>query len=364
MRTDTKIIREKMLHLIGIGVLGNMLSPAAIHLHAEAKFTRVLDRNPQDETKRQRREAWRRHGAKLVTSYEALLEESFDGIVICAGKNGDDVTILKTLLDMLKNKPNKSNKLFILHCSTVSAKFAQVAYDVCQKVSIEYVNYPLTGGTKGAQAATMLILCSGNLELYQKLAPLLSILGKPKYFNEDITTAAKVKLIGHLMVFNGLLGISSAVALQHQTIPLDQTAQSEFFDFLNQGAGGTRQWDVTIKPGICEDSWNTGFLLPHAVIDAIYTADLLISQDMPGMTVIPILQLANAFSYMLQHTSQLLATQALLQYLITFPTEMQAFIDRLYSTNPEKYLNNIIDGLPENLRVKVKLEVTAQDFIS
>ncbi|MCB9029941.1 MAG: hypothetical protein H6619_02740 [Deltaproteobacteria bacterium] len=77
--------------------------------------------------------------------------------------------------------------------------------------------------------------------------------------------------MGHLMVFNGLVGISSAIALhtEYFDVSLGDSSQSDFFDFLNSGAGGTKQWDLTASKGIKDGIWNQGFLIPHAVIDVI-----------------------------------------------------------------------------------------------
>lgn len=357
-----------MLRLVGIGALGNMLSPAAIHLSENSlygSFIRIYDHNPMNKDKQDRRDSWIAHGAQLVTSIEELIgKQDIDGVVICAGKNGDDLHLIATVLEKICNQYSEQNRPFILHCSTVSVDFVEQAYKACQKVNVQYVNYPLTGGAKGAKEATMLILASGDLQMYQRLEPVLNLLGKPRYFDHNISTAAKVKLIGHLMVFNGLIGMSSAVTLQETAIKLNPKQQTEFFDFLNQGAGGSRQWEVTLKQAISDEQWQTGFLLPHAVIDAIYTADLLIKSKMSIITILPILNLAATFTHLLQDSSnKQLATQTVLKAL-TQPKELDRFVEAIFDLNAENYLEKIILSLPNSLGEKVRIKVTVQDFFS
>ena len=203
------------IKLIGIGGMGLMLSPSAQHLEQDgpARFIRVHDRGTRDTRRDDCRNAWQKHGAQIVNDFESLVGEGdYDGVVICAGKNGDDCEIFKALVPLMQNSTN--NRPFILHLSTVSAGFAQQAAVFSQKNGIDYANYPLTGGPLGAETANMLILASGNESLYDRLEPTLQVIGNPKYFGNSITAGAEVKLIGQLMVFNGLMEISSAAALK------------------------------------------------------------------------------------------------------------------------------------------------------
>lgn len=356
-----------MLRLVAIGALGNMLSPAARHLAKNnniACFVRIYDRKRPGKDRQERRQNWLDHGAVIVGSYKELIgSDDIDGVVICAGKNGDDLPMIATLIKEIRQNYAAENRPFILHLSTVSVDFVENAYAACQDHHITYANYPLTGGVKGANEATMLILASGEEPLYDRLEPLLLLLGKPKYFDAQIATAAKVKLIGHLMVYNGLLGMASAITMQNKAINLSASKQTEFFDFLNQGSGGTRQWDVTFKQAIAHDAWHSGFLLPHAVIDAIYTANLLINNKLPAPSIMSILNVACTFSFILANEgADRLATQAILEVFIRNPNELDLYIEGRQDFNAQKYLDNIIHSLSEKLQKKVRLDVSKDEF--
>ena len=245
------------MKLVGIGGMGLMLSPSAKHLKqgGPARFLRIHDRGTKDDRRDMCRQAWKDHGADIVYDFESLVGDGdYDGVVICAGKNGDDCDIFRTLLPLMQRK--KKGRPFILHLSTVSAGFTQAAYDFLSAEDVDYVNYPLTGGPLGAENANMLILASGSESIYSRLEPTLQTIGNPKYFGSSVTAGAEVKLMGQLMVFNGLVGICSAAALKSECFQeeLSGSDQAEFFDFLNGGAGGTRQWDVAISKGVRDNT--------------------------------------------------------------------------------------------------------------
>jgi 3-hydroxyisobutyrate dehydrogenase-like beta-hydroxyacid dehydrogenase len=356
------------MKLIGIGGMGLMLSPSAKHLKAEgsARFLRIHDRGTKDDRRDTCRQAWKRHGAELVHDYEALVGDGdYDGVVVCAGKNGDDCDIFSSLVPYMQKK--KKGRPFILHLSTVSAGFAQAAYDFLSAEDIDYVNYPLTGGPLGAENANMLILASGDKSIYSRLEPMLQTIGNPRYFGSGVTAGAEVKLIGQLMVFNGLTGICSAAALKSECFreELSGAEQAEFFDFLNGGAGGTRQWDVAISKGVRENTWDQGFMIHHAVVDAIYAAKLCRERGLPAMAVIPMAATALGFAYLLnKYEGAPLATHAIVREMIKKNSSgLDDFLNRNLSyTDVDESINNCIAVLPQRVKDSVMLEIDRENF--
>jgi 3-hydroxyisobutyrate dehydrogenase-like beta-hydroxyacid dehydrogenase len=361
-------IEAMTIKLVGIGGMGLMLSPSAKHLKpgSPARFLRIHDRGTKDDRRDMCRQAWKGHGADIVHDYEALVGDGdFDGVVICAGKNGDDCNIFRALVPLMQQ--NKKSLPFILHLSTVSAGFTQTAYDFLCAEGIDYVNYPLTGGPMGAENANMLILASGNESAYSRLEPTLQIIGTPKYFGSSITAGAEVKLMGQLMVFNGLMGICSAAALKSECFreELSGPDQAEFFDFLNGGAGGTRQWDVALSKGVRDNTWDQGFMIHHAVVDAIYAAKLCRERGLPAVVVIPMVATALAFAYLLdKYEGSPLATHAIVREMIQKNAAgIENFTTRHISyTNLDASIQNSIDVLPQRVKDSVMLDINKEDF--
>lgn len=356
------------IKLLGIGGMGLMLSPSAKHLKSggPARFLRIHDRGTKDERRDRCRQAWKDHGATIVGDYQSLVGDGdYDGVVICAGKNGDDCNILRALVPMMRQ--HQKGRPFILHLSTVSAGFSRTAFDFLSAEGIDYVNYPLTGGPLGAENANMLILASGSQSLYSRLEPTLQTIGNPRYFGSSVTAGAEVKLIGQLMVFNGLVGICSAAALKSECFQekLSGTEQAEFFDFLNGGAGGTRQWDVAISKGIRDNTWDQGFMVHHAVVDAIYAAKLCRERGLPALAVMPMCATALAFAYLLnKYEGTPLATHAIVREMIkNNASSLDGFINQQISYNDvDASIQNCISVLPQKVKDSVMLDIRKDNF--
>jgi 3-hydroxyisobutyrate dehydrogenase-like beta-hydroxyacid dehydrogenase len=356
------------LKLVGIGGLGLMLSPSAKHLKPDgpARFLRIHDRGTRDARRDACRKLWEEHGAELVPDFEHLIGDGeFDGVVICAGKNGDDREIIRTVVPIIR----KAGKAFpfIIHLSTVSAGFVKAVHGYLSASGFDYANYPLTGGPAGAESASMLILASGSRSLYEKIEPTLKAIGTPKFFGPRVTAGAEVKLIGQLMVFNGLIGICSAAALKAECFEEDLIGsdQSAFFDFLNGGAGGTRQWDVALSKGIRDNVWEQGFMIHHAVVDALYAAELCRVRGLPSFTILSMISTALSFAYLLDKYEGIpLATHAIVREMLSNNSQdIDAFLKKnIDYSNMETSIQNCIEVLPPKVRESVMLDIDESSF--
>jgi 3-hydroxyisobutyrate dehydrogenase len=213
----------------------------------------------------------------------------------------------------------------------------------------------------------MLILASGSESIYSRLEPTLQTIGNPKYFGSSITAGAEVKLMGQLMVFNGLLGICSAAALKSECFQeeLSGSGQADFFDFLNGGAGGTRQWDVAISKGVRDNTWDQGFMIHHAVVDAIYAAKLCRERGLPALAVIPMAATALAFAYLLnKYEGAPLATHAIVREMIQKNASgLDDFTTRhINYADVDASIKNSIAVLPQRVKDSVMLDISKDNF--
>ncbi|MFN0060915.1 MAG: NAD(P)-binding domain-containing protein [Myxococcaceae bacterium] len=246
---------------------------------------------------------------------------------------------------------------FVCHLSTVSNRFAHEATRYCESLGVDYVNYPLTGGPAGAEKATMLILCGGAQAVFERLRPALALLGRPQFFGPRVDAGADVKFIGHLMVFNGLVGVASAVALHSECFREGQVggaAQAEFFDFLNQGAGGTRQWDVGAARGIRDGIWDSGFPARYALVDAIYTAERCLDAGVSRFAVDAVLRVARGLARLVALRGSDIATHGLARELVSN--------GGLAAVKEGGTLDEVVAELEPSVRAQVHLNASAEAF--
>lgn len=364
-----------MLQLAYVGGVGLMAGPAGTHLKADgpAKVLRVHDRGTPGGQRDAFRAGWKNHGAELVPTFDALIGDGkLDGVVVCCGKNGDDVQIIAELAEKLHQR--SAARPFLVHMSTVSAGFTVAAQSFCTRLGVDYVNFPLTGGPLGAQLGGghpngMLILASGNEALYTRLEPTLKVLGRPKYFGPSVSAGAETKLIGQHLVFNGCAGICSGAALHAECFArgvMGGPQQAEYFDFLNGGAGGTRQWDVALSKGVKDNDWGSGFNVRHAVVDAIYAAKLAHEKGLPRFSMQPMLNITLAFAFLLRkYPTAVLATHAVARELVASAApELDAFMHEhgVFGPSVENCLQQGIAALPPAVQQTVLLDVSEADF--
>ena len=364
-----------MLRLAYVGGLGLMAGPAGTHLKTDgpARVLRVHDRGSPGQQRDTFREGWRQHGAELVGTFEDVIGDGqLDGVVACCGKNGDDLQVIGSLARLLQERSRGS--AFIMHMSTVSAGFTVAAEAFCNGLGVGYVNYPLTGGPLGAQLGGghpngMLILASGDQDLYGRLEPTLEVLGRPRNYGASVSAGAETKLIGQHLVFNGCTGICTGAALYSECFAdgvMGGEQQAAYFDFLNGGAGGTRQWDVALSKGVKEDDWGTGFSIRHAVVDAIYAAKLAQEKGLSRLSIQPMINITLAFSYILdRHPEHTLATHAIAREMIAKgASDLDAYMEAngAFAPDIDTCLASCIDSLPSSVRQTVRLDVGVNDF--
>src|SRR5688500_16832890 len=76
-----------------------------------------------------------------------------------------------------------------------------------------YVDAPASGGTTGAEAATLTIMCGGEREQYDRVLPVLESVGKKVVYAGPVGAGAVVKLMTQLLVAINLAGAAEAVVL-------------------------------------------------------------------------------------------------------------------------------------------------------
>jgi 3-hydroxyisobutyrate dehydrogenase len=142
--------------------------------------------------------------------------------------------------------------------------------------------------------------------------------------------------------------------------------QAAYFDFLNGGAGGTRQWDVALSKGVKENDWGSGFNVRHAVVDAIYAAQLAQEKGLPRLSIQPMINITLAFSYLLhKHPERSLATHAVAREMVASAAgELDAFMTEhgAYAADVRTCISQGIASLPAAVQGTVLLEVSAQNF--
>lgn len=86
------------------------------------------------------------------------------------------------------------------------ASVIQIAQEAAKR-GIEMLDSPVSGGTFGAEAATLTIMVGGRKEVFERCEPILRAMGKNLYHCGDVGAGESVKLVNNYMAAINLLGV-------------------------------------------------------------------------------------------------------------------------------------------------------------
>ena len=150
---------------IGLGAMGQ---PMAEHLHRAGHEIAVWSRRPATTV------VWERQGVPRAAN-PAALARTCD--VVCTNVYSDaDVEGLAFGTDGLA--AGFAAGAMHIDFSTISPTMARGLAARYAERGVDFVDAPVSGGSAGAQAATLAIMWGGRAALAERLAPLFAVLGK------------------------------------------------------------------------------------------------------------------------------------------------------------------------------------------
>ena len=100
----------------------------------------------------------------------------------------------------------------VIDTSTIGIKAAEAVADILGKAGIACVDAPVSGGTAGADKATLAIMLACPAETYERVKPLMSLMGKPFYVGPRPGQGQAVKLLNNFLSATALAATSEAIA--------------------------------------------------------------------------------------------------------------------------------------------------------
>jgi 3-hydroxyisobutyrate dehydrogenase len=143
----------------------------------------------------------------------------------------------------------------VIDTSTIGIAAARSVAEILGKAGIAFVDAPVSGGTAGAEKATLAIMFACPAETYERLQPLMSLMGKPFYVGPDPGQGQAVKLLNNFLSATALAATSEAIAFGvSQNIPM-QT----ILDILNVSTGRNSATDDKFPRRIMHGRYDAGF---------------------------------------------------------------------------------------------------------
>ncbi|MDQ0337992.1 3-hydroxyisobutyrate dehydrogenase [Caldalkalibacillus uzonensis] len=227
--------------------LGNMGLPMAKNLAKVYDTVYGLNRSKGKE------ELFAQAGGKVGLSL-AELAQTVDVIMTCLPLPAD---VEKVYFGEDGILANGHPGLVAIDFSTVSPDLSQNIYEAALEKEIDFLDAPVSGGPWGAEAGTLSIMVGGKEEVFNKVKPVLEVMGQHIYYLGPSGSGSAVKLINQLVVGIHTQAVSEALVLA-KAVGLDQ---QKVFDILHNSYAQSRIFERHYTQFIEKDHYDPGFAL-------------------------------------------------------------------------------------------------------
>jgi 3-hydroxyisobutyrate dehydrogenase len=127
----------------------------------------------------------------------------------------------------------------LIDCSTIDVDSARAAHAMAAKRGLPSVDAPVSGGTAGAEAATLTFMAGGDAKAFAAAKPVLENMGKRIVHCGEAGAGQATKICNNMMLAISMIGVSEAFVLAEK-LGLSHQA---LFDVVSTSSG--QSWAMT-----------------------------------------------------------------------------------------------------------------------
>ena len=233
------------LGFCGLGVMGY---PMAGHLSSAGHSVTVYNRTIA------KADAWvGEHGGSSRATPRDVAAAS-DIVMLCVG-NDDDVRSVVFGADGVLAGAH-SGMILVDH-TTTSAELAREISAACTSAGVGFIDAPVSGGAKGAEAGTIAIMVGAGDDQFARIQPLLASISPNIFHAGDVGAGQVIKLVNNLMSASYRLLAFEGLALAHKNGIDPQRA----CDILLAGGGRSQYVQKFLEPQVIKGNLHVGFTL-------------------------------------------------------------------------------------------------------
>lgn len=192
-------------------------------------------------------------GATFAAS-PAAAASSADIVVVCVSDTPDVETILFAPPDGVVDGARPGT--LVIDCSTIAPSGA---WDFAARLAerdLTMVDAPVSGGSEGAEKATLTIFVGGRPEDVERARPVLSAMGRTITHVGPIGAGQAVKAVNQVILAGAYLGVAEGIVLALKAgLDVGQVVQA-------LGGGAAQSWVLANRSGrMIDDEYPLGFKL-------------------------------------------------------------------------------------------------------
>ncbi len=237
---------SRKVAFLGLGVMGY---PMAGHLALAGHQVTVYNRSPAKAA------AWCAEFAATNQPARAELPRlavAGADIVFCCVGNDNDLRSVTLGADgaFAGMKPGA---IFVDH-TTASASVARELYAAAQKLGLQFMDAPVSGGQAGAQNGVLTVMCGGDAAAFDAVKPVGMVFSKAFTLMGEAGAGQLTKMVNQICIAGLVQGLSEAIAFG-QKAGLDM---HQVLDVIGKGAAQSWQLDNRGKTMVA-DTFDFGF---------------------------------------------------------------------------------------------------------
>ena len=201
-------------------------------------------------------------GATIAAS-PADLAASSDVVLVCVSDTPDVEAVLFGLDGV---GAGASPGSLVIDCSTIAPGATRVFAGRLAAVGVEMVDAPVSGGSEGAQKATLTIFVGGTAGAFERARPILEHLGRTITHVGPIGSGQAVKAVNQVILAGAYLGVAEGIVLAMKAgLDVEQVVEA-------LGGGAAQSWVLANRSGrMIANDYPLGFKL------ALHLKDLSIA---------------------------------------------------------------------------------------
>ncbi|WP_419419897.1 3-hydroxyisobutyrate dehydrogenase [Legionella sp. D16C41] len=162
-----------------------------------------------------------------------------------------------------------------IDCSTIDIATCNYLYQQAKQHQLAMIDAPVSGGVKGATAASLTFMVGGETPAFERASPLLSTMGKKIFHTGPVGSGQAAKICNNMVLGITMIGVSEAFVLAEKL----GLAADKLFEVVNNSSG--QCWAISqyvpvpnILPNVpANNDYQAGFTA------AMMLKDLLLSQQ-------------------------------------------------------------------------------------
>lgn len=249
---------------IGMGIMG---APMAANLLKAGYAVTVWNRTAA------KCDALVQQGARRAESPNAMAAEEPDVVFVNVTDTPD---VEEVLFGEVGLAVGASPGLIVVDHSTISPVATGAFAERLAEQAVTLVDAPVSGGDVGAQAGTLSVMVGGPADAFERVRPLLEVVGKNITHLGPAGSGQACKACNQVAVSLSLLGVCEAMALAKQS-GLDL---SKMIEVVSGGAGGSWQL-ANLGPKIAVGDHDPGFMIDLVLKDLAIVMETARSQALP-----------------------------------------------------------------------------------